>query len=89
MAFLDAWGYSLRVEKGEHRDLFFRVLDRYIASISHYDEFQKPFFNSLGKLDIIEKGDARNMILEDNSIDGVITSPPYSFAIDYINNDRA
>jgi len=25
---------------------------------------------------------------EDNSIDGVITSPPYSFAIDYVENDR-
>ena len=29
------------------------------------------------------------MPLDDNSIDGVITSPPYSFAIDYVKNDEA
>jgi len=32
---------------------------------------------------------ATMMPLENNSIDGVITSPPYSFAIDYIKNDEA
>ena len=35
-----------------------------------------------------EIGDTRNLTLGDNSIDAIITSPPYSFAIDYAENDR-
>ena len=33
------------------------------------------------------QGDARKLPLEDGSIDGVLFSPPYSFAIDYLEND--
>lgn len=32
-------------------------------------------------------GDARNIGLADNSVDGIITSPPYSIALDYVVND--
>jgi tRNA G10 N-methylase Trm11 len=35
----------------------------------------------------IERGDARKLPLRDNSIDGIITSPPYAIALDYIKND--
>ena len=35
-----------------------------------------------------EIGDAKNIPFQDNSIDAIITSPPYSFAIDYAENDR-
>jgi len=34
------------------------------------------------------KGDARKLNIEDNTIDGIIFSPPYSFAIDYLENDE-
>jgi DNA modification methylase len=40
----------------------------------------------LGKIKI-EKGDSRNLPLDDNSVDGIITSPPYSVALDYVSND--
>jgi DNA modification methylase len=33
------------------------------------------------------EADARDIPLDDSSIDGIIFSPPYSFAIDYIEND--
>jgi DNA modification methylase len=33
-------------------------------------------------------GDARNIQISNNSVDAIITSPPYSFAIDYAENDR-
>jgi DNA modification methylase len=36
--------------------------------------------------DILE-GDARALSIEDNCIDGIIFSPPYSFAVDYLGND--
>ena len=32
-------------------------------------------------------GDARNLELESESVDGIITSPPYSIALDYVKND--
>ena len=36
---------------------------------------------------ILQQGDARNLDIDTNSIDGIIFSPPYSFAIDYLKND--
>jgi len=35
----------------------------------------------------INQGDARRLPLADNSVDGIITSPPYSLALDYVEND--
>jgi len=41
-----------------------------------------------GKVTII-KGDSTNMsMIEDNSIDGMLTSPPYFDALDYIGNNK-
>ena len=41
-----------------------------------------------GKVKII-KGDSTNMsMLKDNSIDGILTSPPYFDALDYIGNNK-
>jgi len=41
-----------------------------------------------GKVTII-KGDSTNMdFLEDNSVDGILTSPPYFDALDYIGNNK-
>ncbi len=41
----------------------------------------------MGCARVIE-GDARQLQLPDESVDGVLFSPPYSFAIDYVENDR-
>jgi tRNA G10 N-methylase Trm11 len=35
----------------------------------------------------MEVGDARRLPLKDNSVAGVITSPPYSIALNYVEND--
>jgi len=35
----------------------------------------------------INQGDARSLPLADNSVDGIITSPPYSLALNYVEND--
>lgn len=35
----------------------------------------------------LEIADARKLPLPDNSVDGVITSPPYSIALNYVEND--
>jgi DNA modification methylase len=36
----------------------------------------------------IKEGDARKLPLDDSSMDGILTSPPYSIALDYVKNDR-
>lgn len=66
-------------------------------------QLQKNFYEMLKSVDLmdvackeigvspipadIRLGDARKLPLEDNSVDGVITSPPYSIALNYVSND--
>ncbi|MBU4331643.1 hypothetical protein KKD19_01310 [Patescibacteria group bacterium] len=57
-----------------------------IASVEDYNEAQKRFNLKLGKIKVIQ-GDARNTELKDESVDGIITSPPYSIALNYVAND--
>ncbi len=86
LAFLDAMGYARRTTKSIN-DLFPKVLERYIVQIN-------SFINTRDKLNLkignarFEIGDARTLPLENQSIDAIITSPPYSFAINYAENDR-
>jgi tRNA G10 N-methylase Trm11 len=35
----------------------------------------------------IKTGDSRALPLDNESIDGIVTSPPYSIALDYVSND--
>ncbi len=88
LAFLDALGYSKRVVRSNHKNLFKKVLNRYLATVEGILT-NKDFDNKdLGKLKILSDSDALNINLPDDSIDAIITSPPYSFAIDYIENDK-
>jgi hypothetical protein len=86
LAFLDTMGYARRCSKSIDV-LFPSVLKRYVGQIS-------AFIQARDKLDLrignakLEIGDARNLNLRDNTIDAIITSPPYSFAIDYAENDK-
>ena len=86
LAFLDAMGYARRCSKSIDI-LFPSVVKRYIGQIDSFIQAREKLNLKLGKA-TFELGDARNLPLEDNSIDAIITSPPYSFAIDYIENDR-
>lgn len=88
LAFLDAMGYSKRVVKSNHEQLFDRVLRRYVETVKSF--LSNPYFeqNKIGKLEILTDSDALNMKLKNDSVDCIITSPPYSFAIDYIENDK-
>ena len=57
-----------------------------MQSVTDYDDIRKELKLSLGRA-MIEQGDARALPLRDESIDGIITSPPYAIALDYIKND--
>lgn len=86
LAYLDAMGYARRVSKAKHGDLFEKVLKRYKETVMQ--TITNPVISSskLGTAKILD-GEARSIPIEDSSIDCVITSPPYSFAIDYAEND--
>lgn len=61
-------------------------IEKMIKSVKDYDEVRKKFSLKLGKTKII-RADVRKLDLDDNSVDGIITSPPYSIALNYVQND--
>lgn len=89
LAFLDALGYSKRVSKSGHKELFQKVIYRYEATVSDFIMQNEAYLKKLGNVEILTNASATDLPLADNSIDGVITSPPYSFAIDYLQNDKS
>lgn len=88
LAFLDALGYSKRVVKSNHEQLFDKVLPRYIETVKSFLSNKYYDQNKIGNLNVLSDSDALNIKLGNNSVDCVITSPPYSFAIDYVENDK-
>jgi DNA modification methylase len=86
LAYLDAMGYARRVTKSNHRELFEKVLQRYQNTVLH--TIMNPIVreSQLGNVQVLE-GEARSLPISDSCVDSVITSPPYSFAIDYAEND--
>ena len=86
LAFLDAMGYARRCSKSIDI-LFPSVLKRYVGQVNSFIKAREKLNLKIGKARF-EIGDARSLPLEGNSIDAIITSPPYSFAIDYAENDR-
>ena len=88
LAWLDALGYSKRVVRSNHEQLFAKVLPRYIETVKSI--LKNPYFkqNEIGKIEILTNSEALKIDLPNESVDCVITSPPYSFAIDYVENDK-
>ncbi len=70
----------------ELNESFKRNLELMIASVKYYTDIVDMLKLKLGSIDIKE-GDARHLKLKDSSMDGIITSPPYSIALDYVSND--
>lgn len=65
---------------------FSKNLELMILSITDYYQITKKLSLNLGKIDI-RTGDSRGLPLSKESIDGIITSPPHSIALDYVVND--
>lgn len=86
LAYLDSEGYSERSKYKNQNEQFKAILERYLFVIEKIQWSLKGSEKELG-LAIALEGDARSIPLNDASIDGIIFSPPYSFAIDYLKND--
>jgi 23S rRNA G2445 N2-methylase RlmL len=67
-------------------EAFSTNVNKMIESIENYSRAIKEVNLNLGDVKI-EEGDSRNLKLKENSVDGIITSPPYSIALDYVKND--
>lgn len=65
---------------------FLKNLEVMISSVSDYVKLVNKLNLKLGKMDI-NVGDSRELPLDKESIDGIVTSPPYSIALDYVSND--
>jgi SAM-dependent methyltransferase len=87
LCYLDAVGYANRRKNKRPRDLFPDLLSRYLAAVQAFNESREALGLTLGHAEVI-CGDARRLDLAEDSVDGILFSPPYSFAIDYVENDR-
>jgi DNA modification methylase len=65
---------------------FYKNLNLMIKSVKDFRDIAEELKLKLGKVEIVT-GDCRSLPLENESIDGIITSPPYSIALDYVTND--
>ncbi len=86
LAYLDAAGYSERSTRKLPLDQFRAILERYVFVADKIQAFLQQDSIPLGDAHV-SQGDARALPLGDASVDGVLFSPPYSFAVDYLDND--
>ncbi|MCE5295295.1 MAG: hypothetical protein LLF94_11885 [Chlamydiales bacterium] len=86
LAYLDTVGFANRSSSSVDT-LFPRVLERYVSTIRNFQQARETLGLKIGRSKIMQ-GNALDLPIDDNSIDAIITSPPYSFAIDYLKNDQ-
>ncbi len=86
LAFLDSDGYAWRSKRKSHLGHFISILDRYHTAANKIGAVLNKL-NIIPASSILSQGDARNIDIATGSIDGIIFSPPYSFAINYLEND--
>ncbi len=78
---------KIRRRKKDFRKSFLKNSEKMITSVSDYADLQKEHNLKLGNVSIYQ-GDSRELKLNSNSIDGIVSSPPYSIALDYVENDK-
>jgi ubiquinone/menaquinone biosynthesis C-methylase UbiE len=88
LCYFDAVGYANRRCGKTPQDLFPALLSRYLSAVAAFNEIRCELGLNLGSSMVVQ-GDARELLMPPDSIDGVLFSPPYSFAIDYVENDRS
>jgi hypothetical protein len=86
LAYLDGAGYSERSDRKSPYDQFRAILERYLFVAEKIQLVLAGAESELAESTALEE-DARRLPIQDSSIDGIIFSPPYSFAIDYLEND--
>ena len=86
LAYLDSVGYSERSRRKTPLEQFKAILERYLFVAEKIQNVLAGAESDIASAKALE-ADARDLPLEDSTVDGIIFSPPYSFAIDYLKND--
>lgn len=86
LAYLDSAGYSERSDRKSPYEQFRAIFERYLFVAEKIQRVLAGTESELAEAKAVE-GDARSLPLPSSSVDGIIFSPPYSFAIDYLEND--
>jgi len=86
LAYLDSAGYAARSSRKPPLEQFRAILERYLFVAEKIQLVLADAESELGEAKPLE-GDARELQFEKASLDGIVFSPPYSFAIDYLEND--
>ncbi len=86
LAYLDSIAYARRTKNGAARELFPNVLGKYVKAIERAQTALERVGMRPSSAEA-RSGDARRLDLPDRAVQGVVFSPPYSFAIDYIKAD--
>jgi len=68
-------------------DAFAHNRDKMLRSVRDHVAAKERLGLDFGAVEVRE-GDARALDLPDESIDGIVTSPPYSIALNYVKNDE-
>jgi hypothetical protein len=87
LAHMDAQGFAVRSSRKTSLGFFTEVLTKYVRTMHGFHVAWSKTGLSLGRSQVLQ-ADARQLPLAEHSVDGVVFSPPYSFAIDYLDNDR-
>ena len=86
LAYLDSVGYSERSSRKSPLEQFKAILERYLFVADKIQKVLNGTEPDIAPARALE-ADARELPIEDATIDGILFSPPYSFAIDYLGND--
>jgi len=68
-------------------DAFVHNRDKMLRSVRDHVAAKEQLGLDFGDVDV-RQGDARELDIPDDSIDGIVTSPPYSIALNYVKNDE-
>jgi len=86
LAYLDSVGYSERSNRKSPYDQFCAILERYVFVAAKIQHVLSGMESELAQSTAVT-ADARSLALPDASVHGILFSPPYSSAIDYLAND--
>jgi DNA modification methylase len=86
LAYLDSVGYAERSQQKNPLEQFHAIMERYLFVVEKIQRSIAGIENELAEAVLLED-DARSLPIDNQSMDGIIVSPPYSFAIDYLKND--
>ena len=88
LAYFDSAGFAERSSRQSPDAQFHGILQRYSFVVRKFRAALTRIPLQIGE-GVANEGDAKALPLNDSSVDGILFSPPYSFAVDYVENDAS